>query len=69
MMYLDGLDCLEQKCVIQITGTPSLKVMNFGDADGTIPDANRDSKYLLLGKGPQEDSLRLAQTPPLRQQL
>lgn len=29
--------------------------MNFEDATGTMPDPKKDSKYLLLGKGPNED--------------
>lgn len=46
--YLQGLDCIDEKCVIRITHEPRLHVYNFGDASEADPEEGR---FLLLGEG------------------
>lgn len=45
---MQGLDCIDQKCIIEINQEPKLQVYNFFDPSEPDP---QEGKFLLLGEG------------------
>ena len=48
IQYVQNLDCIEQKCVIEIGLQPALTIFNYFEPDEPDPE---DGRFLLLGEG------------------